>query len=174
MLDALVSLDAHGFKGSVLVISRRGLSVAPSHPVTECPEVVDPERLPLTARTVLRTLQHARKKIAGSGGAWQSLVSAMREATPLIRNSEPLSREANLSAPFARLLGGRTPSFGAADRAPRRGMARRGQACQWAARIHQLVATEDGSLQVGLRFRGASVVSVFAARRGDQLHRGRI
>jgi uncharacterized NAD(P)/FAD-binding protein YdhS len=159
MLDALVSLDARGFKGSALVISRRGLSVAPSHPVTEWPEIVDPERLPSTARAVLRTLQHARKKITESGGAWESLVPAMREATPLIWDAAA-EREKRLYLRHLRAFWEVTRHRSAPPTA-RLAEAWRaeGRLVSRAASIHQLVATEDGSLQVGLRFRGASAVT---------------
>ena len=80
MLDALVSLEAAGFRGRVRAVSRRGGLVEPRRPVEAAESFLDDAEP--TLRALLRGVQLARRRIAAEGGDWQQLIPAVRAATP--------------------------------------------------------------------------------------------
>jgi uncharacterized NAD(P)/FAD-binding protein YdhS len=77
MLDSLVSLERVGFGGRVELISRRGLSVAARRVVPPTSSVFNPESLPSSALQAMRSVQKARRDLAGSKSDWQSLPPAI-------------------------------------------------------------------------------------------------
>jgi uncharacterized NAD(P)/FAD-binding protein YdhS len=78
MLDAVISLERRGHRGSYLTISRRGLAVHPRRDITPLRDFLGEKPLP---RTVLSLLRSARAELASTPHArpdWQSLVMAIR------------------------------------------------------------------------------------------------
>ena len=154
MLDALVSLDRHGFRGEVHVISRRGLSVWARRGNTAWPDVLDPQDLPTTARGLLRQIQSARRAVASAGADWQTLpLAIVPHAATIWKSADDKERELYLkrlrvfweitrhraAPPTSRLA----DAWRAAGRLRTR-----------AAHIHAATATPDGEITLDLRWRG--------------------
>ncbi|MFG1280021.1 FAD/NAD(P)-binding protein [Xanthobacter autotrophicus] len=77
MLDALVTLERKGFRGTYVSVSRHGLLV---HERREPPPARDflGEAHPGSARALLARVRHELRDIAASGGDWQSVVPIIR------------------------------------------------------------------------------------------------
>lgn len=94
MLDALASLDREEFRGEVLAISRRGLTVQQNRMTAAWPGVLHPKDLPRTSRSLLRRVQHARQAIRSAGGDAQSLADAIApHMTTMWRHATDLQRQ---------------------------------------------------------------------------------
>ena len=80
-LDVLAFLDVHGFRGSVSVVSRRGLLPAP-HAATPRPAPVLPESVLADApHELLGTLRWGRavvRHLVAQGACWQEAIDAFR------------------------------------------------------------------------------------------------
>ncbi|EJL80896.1 hypothetical protein PMI16_04971 [Herbaspirillum sp. CF444] len=78
MIDAVVSLEARGYRGNYQVVSRRGLVPVGRSETQAWPEFLTDVAAPVSARAVLRAVrvQIARAKAAGED--WQRVVLAVR------------------------------------------------------------------------------------------------
>ena len=83
MLDALIAAEKRGFRGNYIVISRRGLLVAPRRNAPSWPGVRDPTGF-RTARDVLRWIQQERRAVRTAGEDWQQLPALFRQHTSAI------------------------------------------------------------------------------------------
>lgn len=156
MLDALVSLDRHGFKGDVLVISRRGLSAWPARVAAAWPDVIDSNQIPSTARDLLRAAQRARREIAAAGADWQTLAAALRNYVPLLWDAAS-ERERRLYLRHLRAFWEITRHRAAPPTAELADAWRaQGRLTTRAGEIRRLAASADGTLALDVRFRGAA------------------
>ncbi len=78
MLDAVVTLERHGFRGRYHVISRRGLLVQPRREVAPWRDFLAEGGLPRTVVALLQRIRHELAVVRQSGADWQSLVAAVR------------------------------------------------------------------------------------------------
>ncbi|MGQ4273887.1 FAD/NAD(P)-binding protein [Terrihabitans sp. B22-R8] len=79
MLDALISLEKQGFKGSYVAASRRGLVIQPRREVTPWTDIFAARPLPRTLRQILRFVQKERRAIRAAGEDWQRLAPMVRQ-----------------------------------------------------------------------------------------------
>lgn len=83
-LDAMISAEAHGFRGTFTVMSRHDLLVQTRREVAPWPDLLDPANLPMTVRELLRAVQPVRRKLRDEGGDWQRLPGAIRPHLPTL------------------------------------------------------------------------------------------
>ena len=78
MIDAVVALEARGYRGQYHVVSRRGLVPVARHEVAAWPEFLTDNGAPTTARGILRVVREQIAKAKDSGDDWQRVVMAVR------------------------------------------------------------------------------------------------
>lgn len=78
MVDMVASLEARGYRGRYLAISRHGHLIEPRRLPDDVPEFLQPDALPHTALALLRAVNGRRKAIVAAGGDWQSLLGGLR------------------------------------------------------------------------------------------------
>jgi len=78
MIDAVVALEARGYRGKYHVVSRRGLVPVARHEVAPWPEFLTDTTTPVSARAVLRAVRAQINKAKDSGDDWQRVVLAVR------------------------------------------------------------------------------------------------
>lgn len=83
-LDALISLEKRGFRGTYVAVSRRGQLVQERRDVTPWPDFLDPANLPESLPALLRQIQLQRRAIAAAGEDWQRLTPAIRPLLPAL------------------------------------------------------------------------------------------
>ncbi len=94
--DAIATLDAHGHRGSIMTLSRRGLR-SRGHPAVLSSPRGDFTSQP--ARTALDLLRRIRREVAlasGQGIAWHAVFDALREQAPAIWPALPQPERARL------------------------------------------------------------------------------
>ena len=79
MLDSLISLEKRGFRGSYVVVSRRGLLVERRRDAEPWPDVIAGRALPRTVPAMLRLVQQQRRACLGAGDDWQRLPALLRQ-----------------------------------------------------------------------------------------------
>ena len=84
MADAVLTLQAHGYRGSILAISRHGwLPTVHQHskPYPAWAWTIDPSTAPRTALGLLRGLRHEIAHAATLGYDWRSVIDSLRPVT---------------------------------------------------------------------------------------------
>ena len=84
MVDAVLTLRKHGFKGMITTISRHGLLPAPhapAKPYSAWEWVAEPESAPRTALGLFKRLRWEIRKAQGLGYDWRSVVDSLRPVT---------------------------------------------------------------------------------------------
>lgn len=82
-VDAVLTLQAHGFKGKTIAVSRHGRLPA-VHAVDIPPEwkwTVEPDRVQPTACALLRWLRQEATRAAAQGSDWRSILDTLRPIT---------------------------------------------------------------------------------------------
>lgn len=174
MVDTVASLEARGFRGRYHVISRRGHLIEPVRPAGEAMDIVDPDALPQTTRSLLTLAIKARRRLLAEGRDWQVIPFSLRpfilpmwlkatttERLRFVRHLRALwDVTAHRAAP---------PSYAAVDAARRSG--------RFEARAARLLSSTplDGRIQVVLRSRRKTqpeviVVDGIVDARGHQEH----
>ena len=155
MLDALVTLERRGHRGSYIAVSRRGQFVHPRRDVPALRDFLGEQPLP---RTVLALLHIGKKETPALQGRpdWQSLILAIRPHVPT------LWEQAN-DTERARFLRHLRPIWEVAmHRAspPAASLLERGRSEGWfksqPGRLQSLEALPDGSIRAHLIRRGAN------------------
>lgn len=83
-LDAVALLDERGFRGTIHLVSRRGLVPCVDDTAVEA---ADPATLDLRTETpyaLLRTMRAEARRAVEAGGDWRPVIEAIREMTPSI------------------------------------------------------------------------------------------
>lgn len=83
-LDAALSAERAGFRGTFHALSRRGLLVQQRRQTSPWPNVLDPQQLPATLRQLLRITAQARRQVKAAGADWQQLPGAIRPHLPAL------------------------------------------------------------------------------------------
>lgn len=78
MIDAVVALEARGYRGNYHVVSRRGLVPVARHEVQAWPEFLVDDGAPVTARATLRAVVQQVRAARQAGEDWQRVVMAVR------------------------------------------------------------------------------------------------
>jgi len=78
MIDAVVALEARGYRGKYHVVSRRGLIPVARHEVQAWPEFLVDNGAEVTARGVLRAVRAQIRQAREAGDDWQRVVLAVR------------------------------------------------------------------------------------------------
>ena len=154
MLDALVTLERRGFRGSYQAVSRRGLLIHPRRDVAALGDFLAEAPLPATARGLLRAARQALATVPHGRPDWQSLVMAIRpHVGALWQRADDVER--------GRFLRHLRPIWETSlHRAPPRSISLldRGRTEGWfahrAGRILALDAAEGGQIAVRLRWSG--------------------
>lgn len=84
MVDAVLTLQAHGYRGSILAISRHGwLPAAHAHskPYPAWEWTINPDRAPRTALGMLQRLRTEIDHAATLGYDWRSVIDSLRPVT---------------------------------------------------------------------------------------------
>jgi uncharacterized NAD(P)/FAD-binding protein YdhS len=121
MLDAVISLEARGFRGAYTAVSRRGLLVQARREAEPWPDRLADGPPPKTARDVLRRVQRERRQLVLSGEDWQRLPPLFRQYATTIWRELDTGERAKLVrhlGPFWNLAQHRAavPSFAVLDR----------------------------------------------------------
>ncbi len=156
MLDALITLERHGHRGSYLAISRRGHLVHPRREVTPLRDFLGEDGMP---RSVLGLLRAARQELASTAHGrpdWQSLVMAVRPHVPVLWRDAPDAERARFLRhlrPVWEVSLHRASPLSAQ-------LLERGRAEGWfqsrAARLLSLDAGPGGNVTARLQWRGAA------------------
>jgi len=83
-IDAVLALDAHGYLGRILMLSRHALLPGMHAKTTAYPAFM--HKLPKTA---LAALRHVRREIKSSDAPWQAIIDALRPITNAIWQDWP-------------------------------------------------------------------------------------
>lgn len=78
MVDAVASLEARGFGGRILAVSRHGHLIEPRRDRDDFTDFLTGAPLPRTARTLLARVNVERRALLAAGDDWQKLVAALR------------------------------------------------------------------------------------------------
>lgn len=84
MVDAVASLEARGFSGRYLAISRRGHLIEPRRERELVDDFLAQGPLPRTARDLLARAIAARRRLLAGGADWQALAAAIRPYLPAL------------------------------------------------------------------------------------------
>jgi uncharacterized NAD(P)/FAD-binding protein YdhS len=157
-LDAILSAEQHGFTGRYIALSRRGLQLSPREDLEPWPDLLQPQRLPTSLRTLLRTVQQARHAIRASGESWQRLPGAVRPYLPqLWANASTRDRQRFLRhlRPYWEIALHRAAPESSRAFAQ---IVASGRYLQQSGRISALRAAADGQIEVKWRGRGGQAV----------------
>ncbi len=84
MVDAVASLEARGFSGRYLAVSRHGHLIEPRRERQGIEDFLGAGPLPRTARALLAQVIAARRRLLAAGGDWQELPEAIRPHLPAL------------------------------------------------------------------------------------------
>jgi uncharacterized NAD(P)/FAD-binding protein YdhS len=89
MVDVVLALEACGYKGKIVAISRRGLLPAAHKAFTPYPAwewIINPAAAPSTALGLLRGLRARMRAAQAEGYDWRAVIHSLRAATPALWN----------------------------------------------------------------------------------------
>jgi uncharacterized NAD(P)/FAD-binding protein YdhS len=87
-VDVVLSLRKHGFRGTIHIVSRRGLLPQVHKAISPWPSFLD-EKSPKTARALLRLIRAQVEAAERLGGDWRSVIDSLRPFTQDIWRSLP-------------------------------------------------------------------------------------
>jgi len=160
MLDAVLSLERHGHRGSYLAVSRRGLGLHPRRDVAPLSDFLGEQALP---RTALSLLRRARAELANTPHGrpdWQGLVMAIRPYVGILWQRAPLAERRRFLRHLRRVWD--TSIHRAAPQSAavlERGRTEEGWFEHRAGRLQALRSLSDGRIGADVIWRGAETVS---------------
>jgi uncharacterized NAD(P)/FAD-binding protein YdhS len=91
MLDAVVSLERHGHRGSYLAISRHGFGLHPRRDVMPLSDFLGEQKLPTNVLSLLRLARAELANMPNTRPDWQALVMAIRPYMGVLWQRAPLT-----------------------------------------------------------------------------------
>ncbi|SNB71050.1 Uncharacterized NAD(P)/FAD-binding protein YdhS [Arboricoccus pini] len=160
MADAIATLEAKGYRGRYLAISRRGIRAFERRSPAVLPSFLDPADLPTSLTKLWRQVRAVLRDLKCNGGDWQSVVPVIRAQLPdLWRSATAKDKQQflrhlrriwemsqhRLPPPASRLLDA---------------LAAQGRLEIKAGRIQRTAARKDGRLGVAFKPRGGDHVQI--------------
>ncbi len=93
MVDTVVALHQHGFRGQIHAVSRHGLMPCSHKPTVPYPEFLNLETAPQTARGLLHLVRQEIEAAIAQGHDWRAVIDAIRPVTQQLWQALPFQEQ---------------------------------------------------------------------------------